>query len=239
MTDGGFRSDGTFVPWPAHDTARLTEAFRCPVLRLLVRVALFDEDQAAEILTSPHSASHVHAAVWVPEDDRAFVTRPACPSCDGVMRSFAYITRASVIDQIVAHLRTRASHTARASAESPLDPGTGRAGRPATIVGCTRGPLSLTPIPRPAHRRKARASVPPGPPSDPRGHRDPLSDRGPDGPRGAPAERRACRRPSGCLPRSMIALKTRPTSIEGPIPQNFLRGDGYSANTRHLRPEER
>ena len=28
VTDGGFRPDGTFVTWPAHDTARLTEAFR-------------------------------------------------------------------------------------------------------------------------------------------------------------------------------------------------------------------
>ena len=28
MPDGGFRPDGTFVSWPAHDTARMTEAFR-------------------------------------------------------------------------------------------------------------------------------------------------------------------------------------------------------------------
>jgi len=33
VTDGGFRPDGTFVSWPAHDTARLTEAFRRAVLR--------------------------------------------------------------------------------------------------------------------------------------------------------------------------------------------------------------
>ena len=32
VTDGGFRPDGTFVSWPAHDTARLTEAFRRAVL---------------------------------------------------------------------------------------------------------------------------------------------------------------------------------------------------------------
>ena len=37
VTDGGFRPDGTFVAWPAHDTARLTEAFRRAVLRLFVR----------------------------------------------------------------------------------------------------------------------------------------------------------------------------------------------------------
>jgi hypothetical protein len=34
VTDGGFRADGTFVPWPAHDTVALTEAFRRAVLRL-------------------------------------------------------------------------------------------------------------------------------------------------------------------------------------------------------------
>jgi hypothetical protein len=34
VTDGGFRADRTFVTWPAHDTARLTEAFRRAVLRL-------------------------------------------------------------------------------------------------------------------------------------------------------------------------------------------------------------
>ena len=64
VTDGGFRPGGTFVTWPAHDTARLTEAFRRAVLRLFVRLALFDEDQAAGMLTWPHSGFHVHTAVW-------------------------------------------------------------------------------------------------------------------------------------------------------------------------------
>ena len=77
VTDGGFRPDGTFVSWPAHDTARLTEAFRRAVLRLFVRLALFDEDQAAGMLTWPHSGFHVHIAVWVPDDDRVFATRLA------------------------------------------------------------------------------------------------------------------------------------------------------------------
>ena len=64
VTDGGFRLDGTFVSWPAHDTARLTEAFRRAVLRLFVRLDLFDEDQAAGMLTWPHAGFHVHTAVW-------------------------------------------------------------------------------------------------------------------------------------------------------------------------------
>jgi hypothetical protein len=52
-------------------------AFRRAVLRLFVRRALFDEDQAAGMLTWPHSGFHVHTAVWIPEDDRAFATRLA------------------------------------------------------------------------------------------------------------------------------------------------------------------
>jgi hypothetical protein len=39
--------------------------------------ALFDEVQAAGMLTRPHSGFHVHTAVWVPEDYRAFATRLA------------------------------------------------------------------------------------------------------------------------------------------------------------------
>ncbi len=77
VTDGGFRPDGMFVSWPVHDTARLTEAFRRAVLRVFVRLTLFDEDQAAGMLTWPHSGFHVHTAVWVPEKDRAFATRLA------------------------------------------------------------------------------------------------------------------------------------------------------------------
>jgi hypothetical protein len=77
VTDGGFRPDGTFVSWPAHDTARLTEAFRHAVLRLFVRLELFGEEQAAGRLTWPHSRFHVYIAVWVPKEDRAFATRLA------------------------------------------------------------------------------------------------------------------------------------------------------------------
>ncbi len=77
VTDGGVRPDGTFVSWPVHETARVTEAFRRAVLRVFVRLELFDDTQAAGMLFWPHSGFHVHTAVWVPEDDRAFATRLA------------------------------------------------------------------------------------------------------------------------------------------------------------------
>ncbi|MBL0171626.1 MAG: transposase [Gemmatimonadaceae bacterium] len=76
VTDGGFRPDGTFVSWPVHDTAvdRCVPSRRTPVVRA---PELFDAEQAAGMLTWSHSGFHVHTAVWVPEDDRAFATRLA------------------------------------------------------------------------------------------------------------------------------------------------------------------
>jgi hypothetical protein len=71
VTAGGFRRDGTFVSFPAHDTARLTEAFRRVTLRLCVPLVVFDAAQAAEKITCPHCGVHGHAAARVPDDDRA------------------------------------------------------------------------------------------------------------------------------------------------------------------------
>lgn len=77
VTDGGFRPDGTFVPWPAHDTPALTEAFRRAVLRLFVTRAIFEKHEARAMLEWPHSGFHVHDAVLVSEDDTAFAMRLA------------------------------------------------------------------------------------------------------------------------------------------------------------------
>ena len=57
--------------------ALLTEAYRCAVLRLSVRLALFHEEQAAGMLTRPHSGFTVHTAVRVNDEDRAFANRLA------------------------------------------------------------------------------------------------------------------------------------------------------------------
>ena len=87
VTDGGCRPDGTFVSWPAHDTARLTEAFRRAVLRLFVRLELFDEDQAAGMLTWPHSGFHVHTAVWEGPFGWPRTTAPLPPGSPGTGRA--------------------------------------------------------------------------------------------------------------------------------------------------------
>ena len=64
----------------------------------------------------------------------------ACPTGRGPMRSIARITQASVIDPILAHLRSHA--------ESALDPRTVGTGRHATARCGPPRPLSLTPTPR-------------------------------------------------------------------------------------------
>ena len=61
----------------------------------------------------------------------------ACPTCHGAMRIVAFITQTSVIDQILTHLRTRASREAHAGPRSP----------PSTRAPASRGPARA---PRPS-----------------------------------------------------------------------------------------
>jgi len=66
----------------------------------------------------------------------------ACPSCHGVMRLVAFITQQSVIDQILAPLRTRAATAdpRRRRAESSLDPRTVWTARPPAFAGSAIAP---------------------------------------------------------------------------------------------------
>lgn len=65
----------------------------------------------------------------------------ACPLCRGPMRIVAFITQPTVIDQILTHLRTRASAAAPGGARSP--PSTRRPSGP----GATRQPVAAHPAP--------------------------------------------------------------------------------------------
>lgn len=76
---------------------------------------------------------------WAALLQQVFEVDPlACPTCHATMRVVAFITQASVIDQILTHLRTRATVAAQAGcAESPIDPSArepGRAGARTTAV---------------------------------------------------------------------------------------------------------
>jgi len=139
------------------------------------------------------------------------------------MRIVAFITQTSVIDQILTHLRTRATPGgARRCPESPLDPGTGdpergtigavTSGRPArALMAPTLAPAQTSGT-RGVRGRRTRAlhRCAPAPCS--------RRDTGPDGPRGAPT------RPSLPPPPARRSSRgggtppdTRPTPIEIPI----------------------
>jgi hypothetical protein len=145
VTDGGFPTDGTFVSWPVHETARVTEAFRRAVRRLFVRLALLDEDQAAGMMTWPHAGFPVHTAVWVSEDDRAFATRLARDS-----------------------LRTRAAREAHAGPRSPDRP---VSAAPAVTPREHAGTLGGRAVPPHRHRWhcRPRSTRPTRRPNGPRG----------------------------------------------------------------------
>ncbi len=55
LTDGAFRRDATFVPLPPHDPAVLEEAWRRAVLAWFVRQGWLESDDAAGMLSWPHS----------------------------------------------------------------------------------------------------------------------------------------------------------------------------------------
>ena len=88
-TGGGFRPDGTFVPWPAHDTAPQPVAEPVP---LALREA---RRRWAELLRQIFEVDPLR-----------------CPACGAEMRIVAFITQRAVIDRMLDHLR-RASESAR------------------------------------------------------------------------------------------------------------------------------
>ncbi len=96
---------------------------------------------AAAACTTPTEASRRWAALL----QQIFeVDSLACPTCRGPMRIIACITQASVIDQILAHLRSRAAHAAHAAHAAARSPPS------------TRGPSGPGLTRRPAAAHQAR-----------------------------------------------------------------------------------
>ena len=72
------------------------------------------------IVPTPRLAPTEASRRWASLLQQIFEVDPlACPACHGAMRVVAFITQASVIDQILTHLRTRAAQAAHAGARSP------------------------------------------------------------------------------------------------------------------------
>ena len=83
------------------------------------------------IVPAPRLAPTEAARRWAALLQQIFEVDPlACPTCHGAMRLVAFTTQASVIDQILAHFRTRAAPAASAAARSP----------PSTRAPASRGP---------------------------------------------------------------------------------------------------
>jgi len=220
VTAGGFRPDGTFVAWPLHDTARLTEAFRRAVLRLLVRLNRFDHDQASGMRTWPHSGVPVHTAVWVPEEDRAVAMRLArsCARTPVALERLTYDRAAKVVRY---SSDKSEGPTAGTETADPLEflprvlvhiPDKGHvttrydgwyANRP------RRGPSACAAVPPEALDRSPRRLGAHG-------------QRRPDGHRGArSAGRRSPASPRGVGDRAVRLPDSRPATIEIPIPPEF------------------
>ena len=77
-------------------------------------------DGPPAIVPAPRLAPTEASRRWAALLQQIFEVDPlACPTCHGVMRIVACITQASVIDQILTYLRTRAAHGGHTGARSP------------------------------------------------------------------------------------------------------------------------
>jgi hypothetical protein len=107
----------------------------------------------SSIVPAPRLAPPEATRRWAAPLQQIFEVDPlACPTCRGPMRIVAFITQTSVIDQILAHLRTRVTRSARLRPDGPLS----RPRRPAH----TRGRSACAAVPLRRHLG----------PSRPRGH---------------------------------------------------------------------
>lgn len=132
-------------------------------------------DGPPAIVPAPRLAPTEASRRWAALLQQIFEVDPlACPSCHGAMRIVACITQTSVIDQILTHLRTRASREAHAGPRSPPSTRAPRAGarhaphaRPPTLRRSTdRRPAPIEiPIPtagdRPRTTTRAHRVHPP------------------------------------------------------------------------------
>ena len=107
------------------------------------------------IVSAPRLAPTEASRRWATLLQQIFEVDPlVCPTCHGPMRVVAFITQTSVIDQILAHLRTRAAREAHAgprsppSTQGPTSRGQSRAPRPsaeAPTTPCVTPPASRSP----------------------------------------------------------------------------------------------
>ena len=101
-------------------------------------------DGPPAIVPAPRLAPTEASRRWATLLQQIFEVDPlVCPTCHGPMRVVAFMTQTSVIDQILAHLRTRAAREAHAgprsppSTQGPTSRGQSRAPRPSAEAPTT------------------------------------------------------------------------------------------------------
>ena len=157
----------------------------------------------------------------------------ACPTCHGALRLVAFMTQASVIDQLLAHLRTRAARATHAGPQSPpstrapTSRGPSRTPRPsaeAPTTPCVPPPASRSPAGTVGVRGRPTAASPWAPPA----LATPADRRwcGTHGPRTRGRARSRLSRGAGEVgDRAGRSTNGQPTPIEMPIPCRDSPGD--------------
>jgi len=105
------------------------------------------------LVPAPRRAPTDASRRWASLLQQNFEADPlACPTCHGPLRVVACITQASVIDRILAHLRTtRRARGARRGAEPPIDAGPHEPGRLTRAARRRRPDRPLRTAPSPRH----------------------------------------------------------------------------------------
>jgi hypothetical protein len=118
------------IPDQGHVTTRYYGWYANRPRGMRAKAAPAAADGPPAIVPAPRLAPTEATRRWAALLQQLFEVDPlACPTCHGAMRIVAFITQASVIDQILAHLRTRPAHAPHAGARSP----------PSTRAPATRG----------------------------------------------------------------------------------------------------
>ena len=124
------------IPEKGHVTTRYYGWYANRPRGMRVKAAPVAMDGPPTIVRAPRLAPSEATRRWAALLQQIFKVDPlACPTCHSALRIVAFITQASVIDQILAHLRARPAAAAHTGARSPpIDAG------PREPRGVTRPP---------------------------------------------------------------------------------------------------
>ena len=110
----------THIPDKGHVTTRYYGRYANRPRGMRRQAELAAADAPAPIVPAPRLAPTEATRRWAALLRQIFEVDPlVCPKCRGTLRILAFITQASVIDQILTHLRSRAIAGVQPGARSP------------------------------------------------------------------------------------------------------------------------